>query len=68
MTTGVVRCEESAESMYASIDLLADKLDRQVKKFKDKTLGSDKSSIRTDASTQTEDETDEEEVVEAIEE
>ena len=34
--------------MYASIDLLADKLDRQVKKLKDKTLGSDKSSIRTD--------------------
>ena len=35
--------------MYESIDLLADKLDRQVKKFKDKSLGSDKSSIRTDA-------------------
>ena len=46
MNTGVVHCEESAESMYASIDLLADKLDRQVKKFKDKSLSSDKSSIR----------------------
>ena len=70
MTTGVVRCEESAESMYASIDLLADKLDRQVKKFKDKTLGSDKSSIRTDAtSKQAEDDADDEELsVEAIEE
>ena len=34
--------------MYASIDLLADKLDRQVKKFKDKALGSDKTSIRLD--------------------
>ena len=45
--TGVIRCEESADSMYESIDLLADKLDRQVKKFKDKALGSDKSSIRT---------------------
>jgi len=44
--TGVVRCEESAESMYESIDLLADKLDRQVKKFKNKALYSDKSSIR----------------------
>ena len=44
--TGVIRCEESAESMYASIDLLADKLDRQVKKFKDKSLYSDKSTIR----------------------
>ena len=45
-TSGVIRCEESAESMYASIDLLADKLDRQVKKFKDKSLYSDKASIR----------------------
>lgn len=44
--TGVIRCEESAESMYASIDLLADKLDRQVKKFKDKSLYSDKATIR----------------------
>ena len=46
MNTGVVRCEESAESMYESIDLLADKLDRQVKKFKNKALYSDKTSIR----------------------
>ncbi len=68
MNTGVVRCEESAESMYASIDLLADKLDRQVKKFKDKTLGTDKSSIRTDASAEKTESDDEEEVVEAIEE
>ena len=48
MNTGVVRCEEAAESMYASIDLLADKLSRQVNKFKDKSLGSDKTSIRTE--------------------
>lgn len=50
LTSGAIHCEESAESMYASIDLLADKLDRQVKKYKDKTLSSkDKSaSIRTD--------------------
>ena len=48
--TGVIRCEESAESMYESIDLLADKLDRQVKKFKDRSLYSDKATIRiTDA-------------------
>ena len=33
--------------MYESIDLLAEKTARQVKKFKDKALGSDKSSIRT---------------------
>ncbi len=44
----VVRCEESGQSMYESIDLLADKLDRQVKKFKEKSLGTDKSSIRTE--------------------
>lgn len=49
MSTGVVRCEESGDSMYESIDLLADKLDRQVKKFKEKSLGTDKSSIRTEA-------------------
>lgn len=48
MNTGVVRCEEAADSMYESIDLLADKLNRQVQKFKDKSLGSDKTSIRTD--------------------
>ena len=46
MNTGVVRCEESADSMYESIDLLADKLDRQVKKFKNKSLYSDKTTIR----------------------
>lgn len=50
LASGKIHCEESADSMYASIDLLADKLDRQVKKFKDKLLSSkDKSaSIRTD--------------------
>ena len=61
MNTGVVRCEEAGESMYESIDLLADKLARQVQKFKDKSLGSDKSSIRTDAGAV-------EEAVEAVEE
>jgi len=60
--SGVVRCEESAESMYASIDLLADKLDRQVKKFKNKALYSDKSSIRN-----TEEKTVEDEVEETVE-
>ncbi len=49
LASGVIRCEEAAESMYASIDLLADKLARQVQKHKDKTLGSDKASIRTEA-------------------
>ena len=50
LTSGSVQAEESAESMYASIDLVADKLDRQVKKFKDKHMAKAKSgSIRTDA-------------------
>lgn len=41
-----IHLEESGESMYASIDLIADKLDRQVKKYKDKSLSSNKGSIR----------------------
>ena len=64
MNTGVLRCEESAESMYESIDLLADKLDRQVKKFKNKALYSDKTSIRNvEDAVEAEDEV----VVEAVE-
>ena len=48
LTTGAVHVTETAESMYASIDLVADKLARQVKKFKDKNLGKSKlDSIRT---------------------
>ena len=43
-----IRVEERAESMYASIDLVCDKLDRQVKKFKEKGLSKAKNeSIRT---------------------
>lgn len=61
LTSGAIHCEESGESMYASIDLLADKLDRQVKKFKDKTLSSkDKSaSIRTEQLVESDEETEE---------
>lgn len=48
--SGSVQAEESAESMYASIDLVADKISRQVKKFKEKQISSSKTaSIRTDA-------------------
>ena len=68
MNTGVLRCEESAESMYESIDLLADKLDRQVKKFKNKSLYSDKTTIRnTEIADEevAEEETTEEAVVES---
>ncbi len=50
LITGSVHVAETAESMYASIDLVADKLARQVKKFKDKNLGKSKlDSIRTGA-------------------
>ena len=45
-----ITVEERAESMYASIDLVCDKLDRQVKKFKEKGLSKAKTeSIRTTA-------------------
>ena len=48
--TGTIRCEEAGESMYASIDLLADKLARQITKLKDKSASTAafKESIRTD--------------------
>ena len=50
LKTGAVHVTETAETMYASIDLVADKLARQVKKFKDKNLGKSKlDSIRTGA-------------------
>ncbi len=56
-----IRVEEKAESMYASIDLVCDKLERQVRKYKDKhvTAKSGSASIRTDL---IEEETAEEEV------
>ncbi len=63
MSTGVIRCEEAAESMYASIDLLADKLARQIEKYKGKTLTPGKESIRMDA-VEEDIEDDKEEVVE----
>ena len=64
--SGVIHCEEAGESMYASIDLLAAKLARQIQKMKDKNLSSDKASIRTDAvsSVDSEEETEEVAVVE----
>lgn len=46
-----IRVEEQAESMYATIDLVSDKLERQVRKYKEKNLKSKTSqeSIRTAA-------------------
>lgn len=44
----VVKIKEDAESMYAAIDLLADRLDRQVKDVKEKLIKSKSGqSIRT---------------------
>ena len=62
--TGSIRCEEAAESMYASIDFLADKLARQITKQKDKNIYSDKASIRTDVQKE---EKEEVEIIKAIE-
>lgn len=59
-----IHLEESAESMYASIDLLSDKLLRQVQKVKDKALSSNKASIRMENVNNNEEE--EIEVVEAM--
>ena len=59
-----IHLEESAESMYASIDLLSDKLLRQVQKVKDKALSSNKASIRMENVDNNEEE--EIEVVEAM--
>ena len=52
-----IRVEEHAENMYASIDLVCDKLDRQVKKFKEKGLSKSTGgveSIRTSATIESE--------------
>ena len=56
--SGSVKAEESAETMYASIDLVADKINRQVKKFKEKQISTSKNqSIRTDVIEEKEEET-----------
>lgn len=48
LNNGTLKLEETAETMYAAIDLLADKLVRQINKYKDKYVKADKSdSIRT---------------------
>ena len=65
LTTDSIKVEEDAESMYASIDLVTDKLNRQVQKFKDKHLRSKNknTSIRMESSKHDVDADDAEEVV-----
>jgi putative sigma-54 modulation protein len=41
----IIRAEESSESLYASIDLVADKIARQLRKYKEKRQ--DKTHLRT---------------------
>ena len=50
MHSGQIVLEETSESMYATIDLLSDKLARQVRKHKDKLVSSKgkNDSIRTE--------------------
>lgn len=43
----VVRAEESSDSLYASIDLVADKICRQLRKYKEKRRNSDHVSVRS---------------------
>lgn len=65
--TGKIQVAESAESMYASIDLVADKLSRQVKKFKEKNLKAKAhtNSIRKDGSPGSVEDAEDEVVIEA---
>lgn len=61
MTSGSIKLEETAETMYAAIDLLADKLLRQVEKHKSKYIKASKNaSIRTEGFEEAEEEKSEE--------
>ena len=46
LNNAVIRAEESSESLYASIDMVTDKITRQLRKYKDKRRHQDHTSVR----------------------
>lgn len=65
LNSSIIKIKEDAESMYASIDLLADRLDRKVKENKERLINHKTGkSIRTEVQPEEVFEEDEEEVFE----
>lgn len=62
----VIKVQENAETMYAAIDLLADRLDRRVKETKEKIIKKNKSATETIRIGSIEEEEAEEETEEEI--
>ncbi len=46
LSNAIVRAEESSESLYASIDMVTDKITRQLRKYKGKRRHQDHTSVR----------------------
>jgi putative sigma-54 modulation protein len=46
LNNAVVRAEESSENLYASIDMVTNKITRQLRKYKEKRLHQDHTSVR----------------------
>ncbi len=46
LNNAIVRAEESSENLYASIDLVTDKITRQLRKYKEKRRHQDHASVR----------------------
>ncbi|MFN5514327.1 MAG: ribosome hibernation-promoting factor, HPF/YfiA family [Cyanobacteriota bacterium] len=46
----VIRAQEGSENLYASIDLVADKISRQLRKYKERLLDQNQSHVKTSAS------------------